>query len=230
MKIYTYYEEINHRKQTDLIKLWKASWEKKGFEAIVLSRSDAEAHSYYDHFIKCMSEIYTMFTGKQIGIYGLSCWVRWLAYATQPDGDVYTSDYDVINNNFKPKEIDPKIHSMGGHSPCFVSGTPAQFTELCHLMVSLSYKLYDKRGAVGHYHDQEFFAYNRQQVKFKELIKITGPMDKHRVVDCMIPGKKLKPAIHLSHNCIKRHYKPLGGSTIETRLKLAESIISMNEK
>ena len=32
MKIYTYYQNINHPSQNELIDLWKISWSRKGYE------------------------------------------------------------------------------------------------------------------------------------------------------------------------------------------------------
>lgn len=42
MKIYTYFEDINHSGQEKLLELWKESWQRQGFEAIVLGEKDAK--------------------------------------------------------------------------------------------------------------------------------------------------------------------------------------------
>jgi hypothetical protein len=51
MKVYTYYEDINFKHQNRLLDLWKNSWEKHGFEAIVLTRGNAENHPFYIEFV-----------------------------------------------------------------------------------------------------------------------------------------------------------------------------------
>ncbi|NCV54231.1 MAG: hypothetical protein EBW59_05550, partial [Betaproteobacteria bacterium] len=55
-----------------------------------------------------MRRIYNEITGKQINAYGMSCWFRWLAYATQADEKFYVSDYDAININFSHPSDDKK--------------------------------------------------------------------------------------------------------------------------
>ena len=47
MKIYTYYQNINHSKQSELIDLWKISWSRHGYEPIVLTLDNAKKHSYF---------------------------------------------------------------------------------------------------------------------------------------------------------------------------------------
>ena len=164
MKIYTYYDNINFSDQEELIDLWKLSWSRRGFDPVVLSLSSAQSHPYYDEFINKIKHIVKYTTGKDCSPYGLSCWVRWMAYATQEEEKFYVSDYDAINLNFNPTTPNDKLHLMDDCCPFMASGTPSQFEKLCHMFVGVSMNRLDVlKGLVTVDHDQEFFAYNLQQ-------------------------------------------------------------------
>ena len=172
MKIYTYYQNINHSSQNELIDLWKISWSRQGYEPIVLSLEDAKKHSYYETLNTEMRIIFREITNKEISEYGMSCWFRWLAYATQADEKFYVSDYDAINVNFPIKEPNEKLHLMDYACPFLASGTPIQFENLCKAFVEVSNQRIDilKQQTI-HYHDQEFFQYNfmHHNDSFEEL-------------------------------------------------------------
>jgi hypothetical protein len=162
MKIYTYFENINFQSQNELLSLWKRSWERQGFEALVLNRDAAEQHPYYHEFSLKMNDLHVKIMGKPLSNYGLSCYLRWLAYATQPEEKFYVSDYDIINNSFKIKEPSNQLHFIDGDCPCIASGTPSQFYNLCEAFIDVSYeRLSFLTGVVSpHYHDQEFLRHN----------------------------------------------------------------------
>ena len=161
MKIYTYYQNINHGSQNELIDLWKISWSNHGYEPIVLNLQDAKRHSYFDTLNSEMRRIYKEITNKEIGDYGMSCWFRWLAYATQEDEKFYVSDYDAININFPITEPSNQLHLMDNDCPFLASGTPKQFENLCKAFVEVSNQRIDiLKQQADHYHDQEFFQYN----------------------------------------------------------------------
>lgn len=48
------------------------------------------------------------------------------------------SDYDCINNGFEAKEPFDKLHLMHNDCPCFASGSPEQFEQLCHNFIEIS--------------------------------------------------------------------------------------------
>lgn len=162
MKIYTYYENINFDQQEELIDLWKLGWERNGFEPIVLDRSHAKKHPYYDEFIKKLEDVHLRIVKEPLAAYGLSCYLRWMAYAGQPNEKFYVSDYDVMNNGFKPVEPNKGLHFLHNCCPCLASGTPEQFDKLTHLFVDLSesrmsqIKEQIKQKKLKWYHDQEF--------------------------------------------------------------------------
>jgi len=136
MKIYTYYQKTeigwNESDQHSLISLWKQSWIKHGFNPIVLGEVDAKKHNMYEEYKSFFEEIHKEITGSPLNSYGSACWLRWLAYATQPEERFFVSDYDVINHDFKPTEIDGTILFLNGHCPCLANGTPSQFERLCN--------------------------------------------------------------------------------------------------
>ncbi len=161
MKIYTYYQNINHGSQNELIDLWKISWSNHGYEPIVLNLQDAKRHPYFDTLNTEMRRIFKEITNKKNGEYGMCCWFRWLAYATQEDEKFYVSDYDAINVNFPITEPSNKLHLMDFACPFLASGTPKQFENLCKAFVELSNQRIDiLKQQANHYHDQEFFRYN----------------------------------------------------------------------
>ena len=213
MKIYTYYQNINHDKQPELIDLWKISWSNHGYEPIVLNLQDAKRHSYFDTLNTEMRKIFKEITNKEISDYGMSCWFRWLAYATQEDEKFYVSDYDAINVNFPITEPSNQLHLMDAHVPCFASGTPKQFENLCKAFVEVSNERIEiLKQQANHYHDQEFFNYNSEELKNHHNIVMTRERDK-----LLSPYIKdhLTPIIHFSHSRCKSN-----------RIKLIKEILS----
>jgi hypothetical protein len=161
MKIYTYYQDINFNEQNELIDLWKISWSRQGYKPIVLNLEDAKKHPYFEVLNTEMRRIFNEITGRVISDYGMSCWFRWLAYATQADEKFYVSDYDAININFPVIEPKDKLHLMDNSCPFLASGTPKQFENLCKAFVNVSNERIEVlKQQTDHYHDQEFFQYN----------------------------------------------------------------------
>jgi hypothetical protein len=161
MKIYTYYQDIDFSSQQELIDLWKISWSRQGYEPIVLNLEDAKKHPYFETLNREMRRIFNEITGKQISDYGMSCWLRWLAYSTQVEEKFYVSDYDAINVNFSITEPNDKLNLMDSDCPFLASGTPVQFENLCKAFIEVSNERIDiLKQQANHYHDQEFFIYN----------------------------------------------------------------------
>lgn len=161
MKIYTYYQEIDHANQSELIDLWKLSWSRQGYEPIVLNLQDAKIHPYFETLNTEMRRIFKEITNKEISDYGMSCWFRWLAYAAQADEKFYVSDYDAINVGFPVTEPNDKLHLMDSACPFLASGTPKQFENLCKAFLEVSNERMEiLKQQSSHYHDQEFFMYN----------------------------------------------------------------------
>lgn len=176
MKIFTYYQDINFSDQQELIDLWKVSWSRQGYEPIVLNLEHAKKHSFFETLNSEMRRIFKKITNKEISDYGMSCWFRWLAYATQNDEKFYVSDYDAININFTITEPSDKLHLMDCACPFLASGNPSLFEGLCKAFVKVSNdRIETLKQQANHYHDQEFFMYNfmpRHNDEFEELRSI----------------------------------------------------------
>ena len=218
MKIYTYYTNIRFRDQDELIHLWKESWERMGFEAIVLNEKYAQMHPDYQDFIDKIRFIHSKVTGKPIKLYGLCCYVRWLAYAmVGRDEDPTTpamnerflvSDYDVINNGWKPSYFSSeKMHFLDADCPCLANGSPAEFDLLCRAFFDVTMMRIEDIGNVPEYHDQDFFINNftkQNNLTVEKLLKkynmvMTRNPDEH--VAPFNPDKKQNcKAFHISHN------------------------------
>jgi len=215
MKIYTYYEDINFKKQNELLNLWKISWEKMGFTPIVLNLDDAKKDPRYQDFCKKMKFIFAKITGKKLSSYGLSCFVRWLAYSTVENKEerFFVSDYDVINSG-KWKTWHPitnKLHFYDSACPCLASGNAQEFDRLCDAFFDITIKRLDVLQAkANHYHDQEFFMYNfmpEENVNAEELwIKYNMFFSRRRCEDIAPFGtdcdEKVR-AFHISHHNTK---------------------------
>lgn len=215
MKIYTYYENINFKKQDDLITLWEKSWKAHGFEPIVLTEKDAERSDFYEEFVAKITSLHQDIAKKPLSGYGLSCWLRWLAYSTQPEEKFFVSDYDVINHKFNLTEPIDTLHLMDDCCPCIASGTSSQFLALCKKFIEVSehnkelfIEDYKQRNFV-HFHDQNFFVMyfycknsNKEIDKEKDKdIKLTR--DRNVVSSPQHDGFWEKPLVHYSHRGCK---------------------------
>ena len=164
MNIYTYYENIGFKNQTKLIDFWKTSWSNQGYNPIILTKSDVENHCFYNKFCNKINNIHKQIMDKDISDYGMSCFVRWLAYANLNEQQkFYVSDYDVINKNYPIIHPIEKLHFMDGHCPCIASGNSNQFMALCKMFINVSQSnMFFIRSNIKepHYHDQEFLQYN----------------------------------------------------------------------
>lgn len=217
MKIYTYYENIerNHKNlkynnQKEMLRLWKASWKNSGFDPIVLSLEDAKKHSFYKEFVDQLKDLHFRIINKPINDYGLSCYVRWMAYATQYDEYFYVSDYDCINNGLKPIINTDKLHLMDGVCPCFASGKPDQFENLCHLFIDVTTERIKEMMSIKMtvYQDQQFFLCNFTHMnnsKSRDILlkknKILLTIDRTNGIGSFNIGKKhTGKVLHISHD------------------------------
>ena len=202
MKIYTYHQEISFSDQRELIDLWKISWSRHGYEPVILNLEDAKKHPYFETLDSEMRKIFKEITNKQICDYGMSCWFRWLAYATQKEEKFYVSDYDAINVNFPTIEPSDQLHLMDGECPFFASGKPMQFENLCKLFVEISNERIEiLKQQANHYHDQEFFEFNRDFLIQSFDITLSRDRD---FIGCMYDPVK-QSLVQRPHIPIKNH-------------------------
>lgn len=214
MKIYTYFEDINHFGQEKLLELWKESWQRQGFEAIVLGEKDAKKTEEYHQFLKQMKFIFQKTTGKKLSNYGLSCFTRWLAYSTVQDKEerFFVSDYDIINSGrWKVDQpISKKLHFLDADCPCMASGTAEQFKKISEAFFEVTMNRIEHLiKIVDHYHDQEFFKFNFMEhfnSEAKQLWKKYNAKfsrNPKRDVDLLRPKEfQTCRAFHISHYCV----------------------------
>lgn len=209
MKIFCFYEPdpiFSH--QESIIEYWKFSWENFGFEPIVLNKTHAKQHPLFNFFEKKISALHYIIKDKtHITTYGMNCYIRWLAYATQSEDFFLVSDYDVINLGMLPRDIEKKFHFMAGHCPCLVSGKNTDFNLISNMFISESGNRLkdiinnDYVKNAPHYHDQEFFvsSFNEDFLK-KYDIFLTNELDIEQTHP-YLPKNKL---VHVSHSYVHK--------------------------
>jgi len=233
MNIYTYFNKITtdngsrFDNQDLMIDIWTKNWKSMGYNPIVLDLDHARNHEYYDELVTKCKAIHMKLTGKQLKSYGLNCFVRWLAYATQSDDRMIVSDYDVINNNWRDVKLMDKLHIMGsGPTPCFASGSPRQFEQLARLFVELTEKnisnnTYIKNGPV--WHDQNAIRGNIHDFP-EDFIYFSDTMD-----SWIRDNWRDQPLIHVSHyfaTTYKKHHKK-SGDVCDIRIELMKELSSV---
>ena len=221
MKIFTYYEDINFTKQDELLYWWKKSWSKSGFEPVVLTNDDALKNPKFEPFKNRIQELHQEIIGGPITQYGMACYARWFAVATQDCDYCYASDYDIMNNSLTSDiffDIN-KLHLLNNCCPCFTFGSPKLFDKLGDIIISITEKNLEKlKGNIKPwYHDQEFFSKNREDIADIDWININKWSEKKSkssatiVADARIRDYLLDPiissritAVHFSHNSIHK--------------------------
>lgn len=214
MNIYTYYDKITNGpvskfdNQDLMIEVWSKNWQEKGFNPIVLDSTHAEEHDYYEEFIAKCKSIHIKLMGYPLKPYGLTCFARWLAYASRSDSKMLVSDYDVMNNNYTDVTSIDRLEIMGtGPTPCFAYGSPFQFAKLARLFVDLTEKnmtnnTYIQNGP--HWHDQNAIRGNIHDFS-SDFIHFSDTID-----SWFHENWRKKPLIHVSHyftKTYKQHYK-----------------------
>jgi len=238
MKIYTYYQDVgfNNSAELDLIKIWKQSWSNQGYEPVVLTQSNVENHYFYNEFCDKINNIHEQIMTKNIGKYGLACFVRWLAYANLKEQErFYVSDYDVINKNYPVIHPVDKLHFMDGHCPCIATGRSWQFMELCRMFIDVSKKnisFIRSQIKEPHYHDQEFLLYNYpalSSVCIKEFImtRCRPTIGCFNLYDKNHSDSKIFHIAHESIKKIKKNFPHIANkySNDEIRLTAAKNLL-----
>jgi len=124
MRVYTYYEPLKEMQDsTYLIELWKQSWNRNGWDPIVLDERRAKEHPQFEHYLKTVSQFPTVNPKN----YEAACFKRWLAMEKLGGG--WLVDYDVMNYGFKPvKHADKLTLHAGDWCPCVTSGNQGAFS------------------------------------------------------------------------------------------------------
>lgn len=210
MKIYTYFEEINFHEQEQLIDLWIESWRNQGFDPVVLSRIDAEKHDFYQEFITRIENIHNEILNKPIGSYGMSCYLRWLAYANSIKSNSFVSDYDVINIKLSvDQKLSDKLMFYDSCCPCFASGDAKHFIRFCHDIIDISEQNLSNlknKNIQPWYHDQEFLVHNIDDFKSLNYVSMDCNEPTERLIQQYEHNNKFimvdSKVIHFSHGSV----------------------------
>lgn len=137
MKLFTYHEPIEgFPDQTPLIDLWRRSWERHGFECVVLPPSN----DFNDRWVYDLEHSWKAWLDRSNNCwpYTRACYRRWHAYASQGlTGDIVFCDYDVINRGVTPADIRsvPDRLWIGERDgvPCLGRASRAVIGNICRL-------------------------------------------------------------------------------------------------
>jgi hypothetical protein len=127
--------------QWKLIDVWRRSWQKAGWNTVVLQEADVCSHPrfdfFYEHFNAKPSEYGHLYTN--------ACWLRWLGahhYGALRGIPILLSDYDVTNHGLAPLppwenemtifcDEPPMSIFMGA-----VLGAPQHYLDMCELFAA----------------------------------------------------------------------------------------------
>jgi len=146
--VYTYYEEINMNRGW-MLDYWKKSWQKNGWETVILNENNAKKHPKYKQVLNKINTMPTVNTRE----YENACYLRWVAMACI--GGLMT-DIDVININYKPtffEYYELECYEYG-RVPCMVSGSKKEYERVIQWIL-------DWRGDTHHISDMYLFIKNR---------------------------------------------------------------------
>lgn len=170
MKVYTYFESVDMLPMNNhMIKMWAESWEKNGWEPIVLGEKDAKAHPLYEKYSSAVRN----FPSVNPPGFDYHAFMRWLAVPAV--GGCVSTEPDVINYSLKPQDIKKWIRKTKNnilqcHSPvpAFLCGTPDSYINVCDKIISHVISDNDVHNNRPHLSDQDFsFRYcENAEVKF----------------------------------------------------------------
>lgn len=108
-KIYAYYESIQTRNQPEefsCANIWKESWEKNGWEAVMLNNSHAKGSTLYQKLVSRILKTLPHFSLEdQNNLQRVIVrFTRWCALQAARGG--WMSDYDCVNMGFTPQDAE----------------------------------------------------------------------------------------------------------------------------
>lgn len=146
-KVYSFFEPIEGWSDDHLLaELWELNWRQKGFDPIILSKSHAEEHPYYEEFCDIILKTFELVMGRAMlsrdhpwDYYVFHNYIRFLAYANviPAEETSLVMDYDVYNVNYSNHNLNPdSLTFLFSNCPCAVSGTKQQFLSYCEWMAN----------------------------------------------------------------------------------------------
>jgi hypothetical protein len=125
-KIYAYYESIQMSNQPEefaCANIWKESWEKNGWEAVMLNNSHAKGSNLYQKLVTRILKTLPHFSLEdQNNLQRVMVrFTRWCALHAARGG--WMSDYDCVNVGFSPQDADELAKS----DSLIVIGKPSSY-------------------------------------------------------------------------------------------------------
>lgn len=204
-KIYTYYENVNFKKQPELIDVWKQSWTAGGFEPIVLGRDDAMKSPLYDDYYDFVQRVHKKSTGVELlgNTYYLAAQLEIVAFTTV-DEPSFFSDYDVICNGYIPFTPEDKVNWLNKACSCFVTGSKVGWDEYVYFLFENEDLIADhckqehQKTNRSRFHDQDFLVAVYDKGIESGVFKGSRNLD---VIgdDYKINSENICKAIHISH-------------------------------
>jgi hypothetical protein len=236
MKIYTYYENVNFNKQLELIDVWKESWRMAGFEPVVLNRGDAKKCPLYQEYYDFVQEIHMEVSNRRIpeNDYWLAAQLEIAAFTTIDEAS-FISDYDVINNGFRPPEdLSDILHWRDAACSCFASGSGNSFLEYIKFLFKNKKQIIDFCSEVKSNTNRDFYGDQDFLIAVREFGVENGIFEMTR--DPEIIGKGYDPngennckAIHISHRNVgdlKKENKEFGSMSLDDiRIHCAKKLV-----
>lgn len=137
MILFTYHEKLEgFPDQTPLLDLWRRSWERTGFECVVLGPPEDRNDRWVEGLDGPWKEWLSL--SNNAWNYTRACYLRWYAYASQGyTDDIVFCDYDVINWDVTPADIkavpDRLWIAERDAVPCLGRASRAVIGNLCRL-------------------------------------------------------------------------------------------------
>jgi hypothetical protein len=239
MNIYTYYENVGHKLQDELLQIWKQSWEKYGFNAIVFSREEAKQSILFQKYYDFIQRVHEKVSGKilQDKSYCMAAQLEIVAFHTILESS-YVSDYDMINNGFHTGEnLESLVTWRNDACSCFASGDKNGWEKYINFLFEKESTIIEwcKRKLLhtgrSEFHDQDFLEAIRDQGITEKIYNMYRRLDiagADYVVDqpdaCKIPHLSHRNMMMIQESCPQ--YKNY--TVDEIRIILAKKILHDN--
>ena len=223
-KVYTFFEPIEGwDNDYILLELWTENWQKKGFETVILRKSDAESHPYYEEFLDNISSTYIKVMGRSMlsrdhpwDYYVLHNYIRFLAYANfLPKGDPgLVMDYDVYNINYINHDNlnRDSLTFLYGTCPCLVSGNSNHFLSYCRWMADTpqnfieSLKLEFAQSSYTNLHEMALLQ-SLHNIDSKTTKHFTFTTHNSKLLS--VPQESKKALVHVSNEYLTKYLKEI---------------------
>lgn len=112
MTVFTFYEPIpGFGGDSELLEVWRQSWQKAGWRPVVLGMVHAQQHSRFEELHSRVR-----FLAGEADLYEWHCFARWLAL--ECNGGGLQTDYDVVNYGWPPTTFAGDLVRFNATSSC----------------------------------------------------------------------------------------------------------------